>query len=95
MRVSKRREAVLVLLRREKTTARPARRHGVSGQTLYRWRDEFLGSGEAAAGSLQGSQLSPVTQHHGDDYGYVSEPLADGAQRVDGSVVKHGGCLLR
>jgi transposase-like protein len=43
-----RREAVLLLLRREEPAAVLARRYGVSEQTLYRWRDEFLAAGEAA-----------------------------------------------
>ena len=43
-----RREAVLALLRREEPAALVARRHGVSEQTLYRWRDEFLAGGQAA-----------------------------------------------
>src|SRR5438046_5602340 len=46
--VEKRREAVLALLRREEPAALLARRFGVSEQTLYRWRDEFLAGGEAA-----------------------------------------------
>ena len=45
---AQRREAVLVLLRREEPAAKVARRFGVSEQTLYRWRDEFLAGGEAA-----------------------------------------------
>ena len=46
--VEQRREAVLALLRREEPAAQLARRYGVSEQTLYRWRDEFLAAGEAA-----------------------------------------------
>ena len=46
--VPQRREAVLALLRREESAAILARRFGVSEQTLYRWRDEFLAGGEAA-----------------------------------------------
>jgi transposase-like protein len=46
--VSQRRDAVLALLRREEPAAQLARRWGVSEQTLYRWRDEFLAGGEAA-----------------------------------------------
>jgi transposase-like protein len=52
--VSARREAVLGLLRREESWAVLARRYGISEQTLYRWRDEFLAGGEAALGSGQG-----------------------------------------
>ena len=46
--VEQRREAVLALLRREEPAAQLSRRYGVSEQTLYRWRDEFLAAGEAA-----------------------------------------------
>lgn len=46
--VEQRREAVLALLRREEPAAQLARRYGVSEQSLYRWRDEFLAAGEAA-----------------------------------------------
>jgi transposase len=54
--VEQRREAVLALLRKEEPGAQLARRFGVSEQTLYRWRDEFLAGGEAAlAGSKNGS----------------------------------------
>ena len=51
---AQRREAVLVLLRREEPAATVARRCGVSEQTLYRWRDEFLAGGEAALANGKG-----------------------------------------
>ena len=51
---SQRREAVLSLIRREEPAAQCARRFGVSEQTLYRWRDEFLAGGEAALASGKG-----------------------------------------
>ena len=44
--VKKRKEAVLALLRKEDTAAKIARRCGISEQTLYRYRDAFLESGE-------------------------------------------------
>ncbi len=46
--VGQRREAVLSLLRRDEPANLIARRYGVSEQTLYRWRDEFMAGGEAA-----------------------------------------------
>ena len=46
--VSRRREAVLMLLRREEPGAVLARRFEVAEATLYRWRDDFLRGGEAA-----------------------------------------------
>ncbi|MHC4503759.1 MAG: helix-turn-helix domain-containing protein [Planctomycetota bacterium] len=46
--VPERREAVLSLIRRDEAAAVIARRFGVSEQTLYRWRDDFLAGGEAA-----------------------------------------------
>jgi transposase-like protein len=52
--VAGRREAVLALLRREEAGAVLARRYGVSEQTLYRWRDDFLAGGEAALASGRG-----------------------------------------
>ena len=44
--VAQRREAVLALLPREAPAAALARGWGVSEQSLYRWRDKFLASGE-------------------------------------------------
>jgi transposase-like protein len=49
-------EAVLSLVRREEPAARLARRLGVSEQTLYRWRDEFLAGGQAALASRRGQR---------------------------------------
>jgi len=40
-------EAVLTLLRKEDTGAKTARRFGVSENTLYRWREQFLASGKS------------------------------------------------
>jgi len=51
---AERREAVLLLLRREEPAGKLARRNGVSEQTLYRWRDEFLAGGEAALANGKG-----------------------------------------
>jgi transposase-like protein len=46
--IPERREIVLSLLRREESAKVLARRHGISENTLYRWRDDFLTGGEAA-----------------------------------------------
>jgi transposase-like protein len=46
--VPERREVVLSLLRREEAASILARRCGISENTLYRWRDDFLTGGEAA-----------------------------------------------
>ena len=51
---AERRDAVLALLRREEPASRLARRVGVSEQTLYRWRDEFIAGGEAALANGRG-----------------------------------------
>jgi transposase-like protein len=51
---SVRRDVVLMLLRREEPAAVLARRYGISEQTLYRWRDEFLAGGEAALAAGKG-----------------------------------------
>ncbi len=52
--VPQRREAVLMLLRREEPAGKVARRFGISEHTLYRWRDEFLAGGEAAMANGKG-----------------------------------------
>jgi len=52
--VSERREAVLSLLRREESASVLSRRYGVSENSLYRWRDEFLSAGEAALANGKG-----------------------------------------
>ena len=51
---AERRDVVLMLLRREESAAVLARRYGISEQTLYRWRDEFLSAGEAALLAAKG-----------------------------------------
>ena len=43
-----RQEVVLMLLRREEPAAALARRYGVSENTLYTWREQFLQGGRAA-----------------------------------------------
>ena len=52
--VSERREAVLSLLRREGSASVLSRRYGVSENSLYRWRDEFMTAGEAALANGKG-----------------------------------------
>ncbi len=46
--VAQKQEVIMKLLRREEPAAVLARRYGVSEQSLYRWRDEFLAGGKAA-----------------------------------------------
>ena len=41
-------QLVLRLLSKEEPAAQVARRAGVSEQTLYRWREEFVGAGKQA-----------------------------------------------
>jgi len=45
---ARRREVVLMVLRREEPISVLARRYAVSETTLHRWRDDFLQAGEAA-----------------------------------------------
>ena len=45
--IEQREEAVLSLLRKEEPVAALSRRHQVSEQTLYRWRDTFLAAGKS------------------------------------------------
>lgn len=52
--VAQRREVVLKMLRREDTVSALARAYGVSENTLYRWRDEFLAAGETALSDGRG-----------------------------------------
>jgi transposase-like protein len=68
--VSKRREVIIALLRREEPAAQLARRYGISEQTLYRWRDEFLAAGEAALAALAGKK-----NKHGDSQKQKLEDL--------------------
>ena len=49
-------EIVLALLRREEPASVLARRHKVSEQTLYRWRDEFLAAGKAGLASTKAAK---------------------------------------
>ncbi|HJN10669.1 MAG TPA: helix-turn-helix domain-containing protein [Pirellulaceae bacterium] len=56
--VEQRREAVLSLLRKEEAAAVLSRRYGVSEQTLYRWRDDFLAAGEAALAGSNGKDAT-------------------------------------
>ena len=46
--VEQRAQLVLRLLSKEAPAAQIARRVGISEQTLYRWRDEFLSGGKQA-----------------------------------------------
>ena len=52
--IEQRTEAVLSLRRREESVARIVRRYGVSEQTLYRYRDQFLEGGKAGLASGAG-----------------------------------------
>ena len=52
--VPERREVVLSLLRRQDPATVLARRYGISENTLYRWRDEFMIAGEAALANGKG-----------------------------------------
>ena len=52
--VEERRQVVLAMLRHDATVPELARRSGVSENTLYRWRDQFLEGG--LAGLRSGSR---------------------------------------
>ena len=54
MSVPEGRKVVLSLLHREKPATVLARRYGISQNTLYRWRDEFMAAGEAALANGKG-----------------------------------------
>ena len=55
LNAEQRMELVLQLLRKEAPAVQIARRGGISEQTLYRWRDEFLQAGKQALNG-KGSQ---------------------------------------
>ena len=67
-----RREVVLSLLRREEPATVLARRYGISENTLYRWRDEFMTAGEAALANGKGKadprdrQIGALTKQLGE-----------------------------
>ena len=56
---AQRREAVLALIKREESAEVLSRRYGVSAQTLYRWRDDFLTAGEAGLAGSNGKGRDP------------------------------------
>jgi transposase-like protein len=61
MTASERVELVLRLLRREEPAVQLARRSGISEQTLYRWRDEFIAAGKLGLGG-GGNGASAMTR---------------------------------
>ena len=59
LNVTDRTEAVLALLRREEPAAKIARRFGISEQTLYRYREQFLEGGKAALANGRRGKVDP------------------------------------
>jgi transposase-like protein len=56
-------QLVLRLLSKEEPGVQIARRAGVSEQTLYRWRDEFIGGGKQALnGRGENEQAKKITR---------------------------------
>lgn len=51
---NQRQEVVLMLLRREEPATALARRYGVSENTLYKWREQFLEGGRGALANGKG-----------------------------------------
>jgi transposase len=64
LNAEQRMELVLQLLRKEAPAVQIARRGGISEQTLYRWRDEFLQGGKQALNGkgLQSEQAKAVSR---------------------------------
>ena len=54
--VEQRMEAVLSLLRKEESAHLVARRYGVSENTLYRWREQFLEGGKSGMMTANGKK---------------------------------------
>lgn len=59
---AERMEIVLAMLRREEPAEVLARRHGISANTLYAWRDAFLESGKAGLAPGKGMKGDPQTR---------------------------------
>ncbi len=59
LNVTDRTEAVLAMLRREEPAAKIARRFGVSEQTLYRYREQFLEGGKAVLANGRRGKADP------------------------------------
>ncbi len=56
-------QLVLRLLSKEEPGVQIARRGGISEQTLYRWRDEFIGGGKQALnGRGENEQAKKITR---------------------------------
>jgi transposase-like protein len=55
-------EAVMAMLRREEPVPLLARRYGVSEQSLYRWRDEFINAGKQGLGGKSSAAESAREQ---------------------------------
>ena len=53
---AQKRDIVLAILRRDDTVAGMARTHGVSENTLHRWRDLFLQDGETGLAGSNGKR---------------------------------------
>ena len=64
--ISQRVEAILSLIRREEPAGVIARRYGISENTLYRWRDQFIENGKAGLkngrhkGGVHGSEIKAL-----------------------------------
>ncbi|MCC7411665.1 MAG: helix-turn-helix domain-containing protein [Gammaproteobacteria bacterium] len=54
LNAEQRAQLVVRLLSKEEPAVQIARRAGISEQTLYRWRDEFIGGGKQALGGRGG-----------------------------------------
>jgi transposase len=70
---------VLALVRGEATAAELCRRHGMSENTLYKWRDRFLAAGQQALanGRARQSATSALKQENQ----ALKEALADAVLR--------------
>ena len=74
--VEQRTQLVLRLLSKEEPAAQIARRAGISEQTLYRWRDEFLRGGAAGLSGRGGSDVQAK------EIGKLQEQLAERDQVI-------------
>jgi transposase-like protein len=92
MKSEERVELVLRLLRREEPAVQIARRGGISEQTLYRWRDEFIAAGKLGLGGHGAHE--PVRQIERLERALVERDRIIGELTVANRVLKKVSALL-
>ena len=85
-------QLVLRLVSKEESAAQIARRAGITEQTLYRWREEFLAAGKRAmnGSGAQSEQAKPL-ERLGADLGNPDQVI--GELTIANRVLKSSGLL--